>query len=129
MPAPMTPSISLRRSREDHRQTAVVVTLGALMVLGLAALGGYVVANQQVPPPVGTFTSAQAGKQFYTGSILYMPDSGKTCHQLLFDNHTGIFKDNGIVDCASAAYHSPNEPPKQFSFARMRVISSGFAQH
>lgn len=99
------------------------------MVIGLATIGGYVAVNQQQQPSIGTFTPAQAGKEFYTGSILYMPDSGKTCRQILFDNLTGHFTDNGIVDCASAAYHSPNEPPKRFSFARMRVISSGFTQH
>ena len=42
--------------------------------------------------------------EIYTGSILYMPDMGNVCRQLLFDNHNGQFTDNGYVDCERAAY-------------------------
>jgi hypothetical protein len=64
----------------------------------------------------------------YTGSILYMPDSGNACRQLLFDNQNGQFTDNGYVDCDRAAYRN-DATPKHWSAARVRVISSGFRDH
>jgi hypothetical protein len=65
----------------------------------------------------------------YTGSILYMPDSGNACRQLLFDNQNGQFTDNGYVDCDRAAYRGTDTTPKHWSAARVRVISSGFRDH
>jgi hypothetical protein len=50
---------------------------------------------------------------------------GRTCRQLLFDNQSGRFSDNGYVDCVNAAYRSPGEP-KFWSAARARVISNSF---
>jgi hypothetical protein len=53
-----------------------------------------------------------------------MPHEGRICRQVLFDNRTGRFSDNGNVDCERAAYRSAS--PKQWSFARVRAISTGF---
>ena len=53
-------------------------------------------------------------------------DKGKICRQILFDNHTGQFTDNGYVDCERAVYHGASDPPKRWSAARVRVIGTGF---
>ena len=108
------------RPREG-RQTFIVVAVGACLSLGLLASGGYIVSHQQPTP-----AAAPGDNKIYTGSILYMPYEGKICRQLLFDNHTGLLSDNGTVDCERAAYQSMDNTPKRWSFARMRVISSGF---
>jgi hypothetical protein len=97
--------------------TAGVIAMAALLAVGLYATGKYIAARQQ----------ASAG-EFYTGSILYMPDEGRTCHQRLFDNRTGRFSDNGPVDCVNAAYQGASGSPKLWSAARARVISSGFRE-
>ncbi len=68
-------------------------------------------------------------REVYTGSILYMPDDGRICRQLLFDNHNGRFSDNGYVDCEAAAYRGALDVPKQWSVARLHVISTGFVRH
>ncbi len=70
--------------------------------------------------------ATQGDDEIFTGSILYMPDEGRLCRQILFDNHTGILTDNGNVDCERAAYHSAGGTAKQWSAARMHVISTGF---
>ncbi len=62
----------------------------------------------------------------YTGSILYMPDRGNACRQILFNNCNGQLTDKGYVDCQTAFSHSTDSEPKQWSAARMRVISDGF---
>ena len=69
---------------------------------------------EQRPSIAGT---AVGDDSIYTGSILYMPQEGRTCRQLLFDNQSGRFSDNGYVDCVNAAYRSPGEP-KFWSAAR-----------
>jgi hypothetical protein len=110
------------RPRDNSRQTAVVVAIAAFLALGLLATGGYVAARQR-PAVVAT---ASDDDEIYTGSILYMPDEGRICRQLLFDNHTGRLRDNGSVDCERATYRGSSDTPKQWSVARVRVISSGF---
>ena len=126
--------IHRHKTGDSIRQIAAVVAVGAL-------LGGVLfVAEQYIamrppgarlvsagPPatkiaPAGT---AVGDDTIYTGSILYMPQEGRTCRQFLFDNQTGRFSDNGYVDCANAAYRSPGEP-KYWSAARARVISKSF---
>jgi len=119
---------------DSVRQIGTVVAIGALLGVGLFAGGQYIAA----PPhagriatiPAATAKTAAAGTtagddDIYTGSILYMPQEGRSCRQLLFDNQTGRFSDNGYVDCVNAAYHSPSEP-KFWSAARAQVISNGF---
>lgn len=117
------------------RQIAAVVAVGALLGVGLFASGQYIAARPHVSR-IATVAARVTGKtatagtavgdaDIYTGSILYMPEQGSTCRQLLFDNQTGRFSDNGYVDCVNAAYHSPGEP-KFWSAARARVISDGF---
>jgi hypothetical protein len=110
------------QSREGIRQSIIVAAVGACLGLGLLAAGGYVAVTRH-PAAVDT---ASNDDEIYTGSILYMPYEGRICHQFLFDNHTGRLSDNGSVDCDRAAYQGTDATPKHWSFARMRVISTGF---
>jgi hypothetical protein len=73
--------------------------------------------------------SPPSDAEVYTGSILYVPDEGKICRQVLFDNRTGRMQDNGLVDCEHAYYQGTSEIAMQWSNARARVISESFRQH
>jgi hypothetical protein len=102
------------------------VTIGLCLGAGAFEIGRYVTVTRQAAAMAAA--SAAADDEIYTGSILYMPDSGNACRQLLFDNQNGQFTDNGYVDCDRAAYRGA-ATPKQWSIARVRVISSGFREH
>jgi hypothetical protein len=126
-----------RNSRDGFRQTAVVVVVGALLAAGLLAAGDYVVQQRLGPAAVKAFmkikpgTAAVAsasgnGDAVYTGSILYLPFEGTNCRQFLFDNRNGRVTDNGYVDCLDAEAQSGIASPKQWSAARVKVISDGF---
>ena len=118
-----------RSSRDGSlRQSFGVVAVGALIGTSLFVTGDYIAARQRANAIAAAAAAAAKSDEIYTGSILYMPDEGRTCHQLLFNNHTGRFTDNGYVDCVDAAYRSASEP-KHWSAARARVISSGFRDH
>jgi hypothetical protein len=58
-----------------------------------------------------------------------VPDDGKVCRRVLFDNRTGRLSDSGLVDCESAYYRSPSAPPAQMSIARTQAISETFRHH
>lgn len=93
------------------------------------APGAPIKAPQKVAaaaPPAG---AGQKDEEFYTGSILYQPYSGRLCRQHLFDNVTGRMSDNGVVDCEQAAYRSANGPAMNWSVARTNVISYSFRRH
>jgi hypothetical protein len=63
--------------------------------------------------------------EIYTGSILFVPNNGKVCRQLLFDNRTGLINDNGLVDCEQAYYRSAAD--MQVSAAgRAQIVSESF---
>jgi hypothetical protein len=110
--------------RVAARQTLAVIAIGALLGGSLFAGGEYISAQQKAAAAAAAVATA-SDDEIYTGSILYVPDEGRNCHQLLFDNRSGRFTDNGYVDCVNAAYRSPNEP-KQWSAARVQVISTNF---
>jgi hypothetical protein len=111
-------------------QVWAIVTIGLCLGAGAFGLGRYVAVTRQAAAVAMADALAAADDDgIYTGSILYMPDSGNACRQLLFDNQNGQFTDNGYVDCDLAAYHGANATPKQWSAARARVISSGFHDH
>jgi hypothetical protein len=113
--------------KRDFRQTAVVITLGMVLGVALFVTGGYLTAGQRAAAPQPAV--AQNDDELYTGSILYMPEEGRVCHQLLFQNLTGRFVDNGYVDCAAATYRIESGDPKQMSSARVNVIRTGFRDH
>jgi hypothetical protein len=103
-----------------------VVAVGALLGTSLFAIADYFTEQHWVRPA----TAARNAGEIYTGSVLYMPQEGRNCHQMLFDNHTGRFTDSGSVDCENAAYRGVDgNLPKQWSSARARVIADGFRQH
>lgn len=141
MAGPTHPLKRRRRSGDGLRQTVVVIAIGATLAAGLFAAGNYVVAGQYAPAAVNAFIRAATGPngptvaatanrdEIYTGSILYIPDDGANCRQLLFDNRNGRFTDNGSVDCVEASYQSGIGSPKQWSAARAKVISNGFRDH
>lgn len=108
------------RRRRGSRQVWAIVTIGLCLGAGAFGIGRYATVTRQAA------AVAAADDEIYTGSILYMPDSGNACRQLLFDNQNGQFTDNGYVDCDRAAYRGANTTPKHWSAARVRVISSGF---
>jgi hypothetical protein len=117
-----------KKSRfESIRQGFGVVAVGAVLGTGLFAIADYFTAQHWVRP---AGPAARNPGEIYTGSVLYMPQEGRNCHQMLFDNHTGRFTDNGSVDCESAAYRGVDgNQSKQWSSARARVIADGFRQH
>jgi hypothetical protein len=135
MAGPRHPLKRHRRSGDGLRQTAVVVGIGASLAVGLFAAGNYMVAGRPsvfmtlsraaVQPKAAGANNAEA----YTGSILYIPDDGANCRQLLFDNRNGRFTDNGSVDCVEASSQSGIGSQKQWSAARVKVISTGFRDH
>src|SRR4029077_7951291 len=108
---------------ESIRQSFVVVAVGALLGTGLFAIADYFTAQHWVRPA----PAARNGGEIYTGSVLYMPQEGRNCHQMLFDNQTGRFTDNGSADCEDAAHcGGDGNPPHQMASARARVIADGF---
>jgi hypothetical protein len=117
------PRPTKRRRRADNglRQVLVIIGIGATLALGALGTDGYMIAKREKAA-----AAKPNGDEIYTGSILYMPDTSNVCHQWLFDNHNGRFSDNGYVDCERAFYQGGPESPKQWSAARVRVISTGF---
>jgi hypothetical protein len=114
------PSKARRPAGDGSRRILIVVATGAALGFGALANSEFVMANRQAAA-----AATPDDAEIYTGSILYMPDDGDTCRQLLFNNHNGQFTDKGYVDCERAAYHGTSGP-KEWSAARMKVISSGF---
>jgi hypothetical protein len=114
-------------ARDGTRQVLVVLAIAAALTLGLFATNEYLTARQRAVAEAAA-AATPSDDEIYTGSILYTPDEGRICHQILFDNRTGIFADNGSVDCERAAYQSSVGAAKQWSAARVRVISTGFRQ-
>jgi hypothetical protein len=113
-----------RRSPNRSRQTFIVGAIGAMVAVAALATAKFVeVSGEMAAAALGA-----RGEEVYTGSILYVLDENNICRQLLFDNHSGQFIDNGYVDCALAAYHGAFDPPKTWSSARVRVITDGFRQ-
>ena len=78
------------------------------MAIGWFATDELVTAHKRATRTAApAFDSVEA----YTGSILYMPDEGRLCRQMLFDNNSGQMRDNGVVDCAAAAYRGSDATP------------------
>ena len=111
------------RVRSGFRQILVVVAIGTIVALGSLAAAKFVgVSGERAAAAAVNASQVES----YTGSILYLPYDGANCRQLLFDNRNGRFTDNGYVDCVQASYQSGIGSPKQWSAARVKVISTGF---
>jgi len=116
------PAKKPRRAGKGARQAWAVLGFAACLGSGVVLIKDYAAAKQDAAA-----AAVARDTEIYTGSILYFPDRGSLCRQLLFDNQNGQFSDNGYVDCDRAAYRG-SEQPKQWSAARARVISTGFRQ-
>jgi hypothetical protein len=112
-----------KRSERLRRITAVVAVL-ALLGAGLFAARDVKIELTSAKP-----APTPSDDEIYTGSILFVPDDGKVCRRILFDNRNGRLSNGGLVDCESAYYRSPNAPPAQMSVARTQAISETFRRH
>lgn len=122
-----------RRRGSERTQRIAIVAAMACVAGSLVLLGRAVVTAPQPLDKVQTaartsddMSKAPQDEEIYTGSILFMPPSGDSCRQYLFDNLSGRLSDNGTVDCARAAYHPTSAPPKKWSAQRVHVIRDGF---
>jgi hypothetical protein len=113
-----------RSSRERTRQTVAVVVWGIALALGAVATDEIVTAQRKATD-AAVKAAMLSDDEIYTGSILFTPILGRTCHQLLFDNRTGRISDNGNVDCERAKYGASANSP----IARARAISAAFRDH
>ncbi len=117
------PATTRRRATGGSRQTFVAIAaIAAVLALGAMATNEYVTAAKR--EAAGGTYQAPKGDDIYTGSILYMPGTSNLCHQWLFDNKKGQFADLGNVDCDTADQDANG--PRQWSAARIKVISDGF---
>ena len=100
--------------------------IAALLVIEAVFAAGFLATSgmEFVRPPAGAAVLPSEA-ELYAGSIVYIPDEGKLCRQILFDNRTGRLDDKGMVDCALAD-PGGSAAPKQWPAARVRVISTGF---
>lgn len=117
------PAIRRRRATGGSRQTFIAIAaIGAVLGLGAMATNEYVTAAKR--EAAGGTYPAPKDDDIYTGSILYMPGTGNLCHQWLYDNKNGRFADAGSVNCDAADQDASG--PRQWSAARIKVISDGF---
>jgi hypothetical protein len=121
------PKATARQSRREGMRHGTIVT-AICGLIGLCALLWHGIPVELAPAPARApaLSAGSSDEEIYTGSILYMPQDGKTCRQHLFDNNSGRLFDNGTVDCARAAYRPASGPPMNWSVARTHVISYGF---
>ncbi|HEY1981488.1 MAG TPA: hypothetical protein VGH13_15535, partial [Xanthobacteraceae bacterium] len=66
-----------KASRPASRQVWTVVTIGLCLGAGAFGIGRYVTVTRQAAAQAAAV--AAADDEIYTGSILYMPDSGNAC--------------------------------------------------
>ena len=102
----------------------VLCGIAAIIATGFFAATHIEIARAPVKP-----AKLLSDDELYTGSILFVPNDGKICRQLLFDNRTGRMNDNGMVDRDRAYHQSANKAPMQWSSARAQVISESFRRH
>jgi hypothetical protein len=119
----MTPADQrLSRPRGGFGQVLAVLLAAAAIV----AAGAVVVRQAEVVAPLTHSDKPLSDDEIYTGSILFPLKDETRCHQLLFDNRTDQFKDNGTVDCLKAYYRGTTRAPMQWSAMRAQVISESF---
>jgi hypothetical protein len=110
------------RPRTREGSLHVVFIVAVFLSLGLFLSGKYVTWGSHTAPPLA---SAPSDDEIYTGSILFTPPEGAICHQILFDNRTGGFSDNGNVDCEIAAYQGTTRA-NHWPTVRLWAISRAF---
>ena len=118
-----------RMKRRNSRSERVRRIMAVAAVLGLLTAGLFAARDAKIELTAAKPVAKPRDDEIYTGAILYVPDDGKVCRRVLFDNRTGQLSDGGLVDCESAYYRSPNTPPAQMSVARTQAISETFRHH
>jgi hypothetical protein len=104
--------------------------LSVLVAIAVILAGGALGVRHFVTAQRTTLIKPLTDNEIYTGSILFPSPDAISCRQLLFDNRTGQFKDNGTVDCQKAYYKSKAPPPtRQWSSMRAQAIGDSFRQH
>jgi hypothetical protein len=89
----MTPAgRRLRRPRWSSGQVLTVL----IAVAAIVVAGALTVRQVGMTVPLTTPGKPLSDDEIYTGSILFPSEDETRCHQLLFDNRTGQFKDNGF---------------------------------
>ena len=117
------------RGREGSRQAVFLAAIASVLAVGLFAAGELKVGQFLPWLSLSKPAPAPSEDETYTGSILYLPNEGTVCRQLLFDNRTGRFRDNGLVDCERAYYRSAGDSATVWPNARTTVISQSFRGH
>lgn len=108
--------------RQGSRQVWAIVAIGLCLGATAFGMGRYVTAERDAAAAGAAATDGE----IYTGTILYMPESGNACRQLLFDNQNGRFTDNGYVDCYHAATRGAGDMTGLWSSSRVSFVVSGF---
>ena len=101
-----------------------------VMIAGLSA-GLFAAKNIEILGRLTEPAVVPSDDEIYTGSILFVPDDEGICRQLLFDNRTGRFTDNGLVDCDRAYNEEVGMSGRTMHWSSMRakIISEAFRNH
>jgi hypothetical protein len=110
-----------RRFGLDRRRAVLVCCLLA-GVIGLAAVGGTMVATTRPASAPGQ----GRGAELATGPIVFVPRSGNDCRERVIDNDTWRIRDNGTVDCDTALGTRSDTPPREGTPSRTDIIRKGF---
>ena len=117
------PAKAYRSSRSGGLQLSVAVVAG-LCVAGLGLFGSkslWLAASEPV-------RAAEVGPNpsLDTGAIMSVPDEGNNCRQILFNNRSGQFTDNGYVSCEQLSGWMATASLQRFPSRRLRDISNSF---
>ena len=72
-------------------------------VIAVLAAGFFAATETKIELSSAKPAARPSDDEIYTGSILFVPDDGKVCRRVLFDNRTGRLSDSGLVDCEARA--------------------------
>ena len=112
-----------RAGNGAQQVSIVVIAIASLLGLGAVGTDQYLAASSVRP---GARTEPRKGDDIYTGSILYVPDTGNVCHRWQFDNRNGQFNDKGAVNCGDVA-DQELDGPKNLSWPASGSSATGSA--
>jgi hypothetical protein len=114
---------TIQQAKTDQRSSQLLMVL--IVSLAIVSAGLFASQHIEMTDPAAQPKKPPTDDEIYTGSILFVPNDGEICRQLLFDNRTGLIKDNGPVNCEHAYYRSANDI-KWSAAGRAQVISESF---
>jgi len=120
------PAKAVRRSRNGAVQLSIAIAAG-FCVAGLGLFGSK--SLWLAAPEPAQAAVAWNGSGQYTGAIMSVPDEGNNCRQILFNNRSGQFTDNGYVNCEQLSGWVATASLQRFPNARLRDISNSFFPH